>query len=75
MQGQSTGLTVAMDAATFLGSTLSKVVPNLQDRMDLYKLHRQLESKNKDTASLAGGKATLFMTPADMNLKLQMGQM
>merc|ERR1712139_214535 len=74
VQGQSTGLTVAMDAATFLGPTLSKVVPNLQDRIDLYKLQKQLESNNKDTASLASGKATLFMTPEDMKLKLQMGQ-
>merc|ERR1719162_1349048 len=72
VRGQSTGLTVAMDAATFLGPTLSAVVPNLQDRIDLYKLQKQLESKNKDTASLAGGKATLFMTPEDMNLKLQL---
>merc|ERR1712188_177832 len=74
VQGQSTGLTVAMDAATFLGPTLSKVVPNLEDRIGLYKLQKQLESRNKDTASLASGKATLFMTPEDMNLKLQMGE-
>merc|ERR1711977_305445 len=73
VQGQSTGLTVAMDAATFLGPTLSKVVPNLEDRIGLYKLQKQLESRNKDTASLASGKATLFMTPEDMKLKLQMG--
>jgi len=74
VQGQSTGLTVAMDAATFLGPTLSKVVPNLEDRIGLYKLQKQLESRNKDTASLASGKATLFMTPEDMKLKLQMGE-
>lgn len=74
VQGQSTGLTVAMDAATFLGPTLSKVVPKLEDRIGLYKLQKQLESRNKDTASLASGKATLFMTPEDMKLKLQMGE-
>lgn len=74
VQGQAAGLTVAMDAATFLGSTLSKAVPSLSDRIDLYKLHQQLESKNRDTASLSSGKANLFLTPKDMNLKLQMGQ-
>jgi len=74
VQGQSSGLTVATDAATFLGPTLSKVVPNLQDRIDLYKLQKQLESNNKDTASLASGQATLFMTPEDMNLKLHLQQ-
>merc|ERR1719235_2976319 len=72
VHGEAEGLKVAMDAATFLGPTLGNVVPNLEDRLDLYKLHQQLQSKNKDTASLASGKATLFMTPEDMNLKLQM---
>merc|ERR1719456_1410409 len=74
VQGQSTGLTVAMDAATFLGPTLSKVVPNLSDRLELYKLHQELESRNKDTKSLSSGNANLFMTPEDMKLKLQMGE-
>merc|ERR1712072_1008439 len=74
VQGQSAGLTEAMDAATFLGPTLSKVVPNLSDRLELYKLHQELESRNKDTKSLSSGKAHLFLTPTDMKLKLQMGQ-
>jgi regulator of protease activity HflC (stomatin/prohibitin superfamily) len=74
VQGQSAGLTEAMDAATFLGPTLSKVVPNLSDRLELYKLHQELESRNKDTKSLSSGNANLFLTPSDMKLKLQMGQ-
>merc|ERR550514_2176856 len=74
VQGQSAGLTEAMDAATFLGPTLSKVVPNLSDRLELYKLHQELESRNKDTKSLSSGNAHLFLTPSDMKLKLQMGQ-
>jgi len=74
VQGQAAGLTVAMDAATFLGPTLSQAVPSLTDRLDLYKLHQELESRNKDTASLSSGKANLFLTPKDMNLKLQMGE-
>merc|ERR1711959_708306 len=52
VHGESDGLKLAMDAATFLGPTLGKVVPQLADRLDLYKLHQQLESKNRDTASL-----------------------
>merc|ERR1719387_965693 len=55
VHGEADGLKVAMDAATFLGPTLGNVVPNLEDRLDLYKLHQQLQSKNKDTASLASG--------------------
>jgi len=72
VQGESAGLSLAKGAATFLGPALSEVVPDLEDRLALYKLHQELASKNKDTASLASGQATLFLTPQDMNLKLQM---
>jgi len=72
IQGQAAGLAVAMETATFLGSTLSKAVPKLSDRLDLYKLHQELESRNRDTASLSSGKANLFLAPKDMKLKLDM---
>merc|ERR1712025_404652 len=68
VHGEADGLKVAMDAATFLGPTLGKVVPDLKDRLDLYKLHQQLQSTNMDTANLASGSATLFMTPEDLKL-------
>jgi hypothetical protein len=45
---------------------------NSSDRLELYKLQEQLQAKNEDTRNLASGKAQLFLTPQDVNLKLSM---
>merc|ERR1719456_693979 len=72
--GETGGLKLAKNVATFLGGSLKTELPNLASRLELYKLHETLRSKNEDTKSLASGQATLFLTPQDMNLKLQMGE-
>lgn len=72
--GEASGLKLAKNVATFLGGSLKTELPNLDSRLELYRLHETLRSKNEDTKSLASGQATLFLTPQDMNLKLQMGE-
>merc|ERR1712185_249040 len=73
VEGESSGLKLAKNVATFLGGSLKTELPSLDSRLELYRLHETLRSQNEDTKSLASGQATLFLTPQDMNLKLQMG--
>lgn len=67
--GQAEGLQYAMAATTFLDG-LNISVPDLSQRVALYKMHKSLENQNKRTQRLASAKATLFLTPEDMNLAL-----
>eukprot|EP00408_Alexandrium_pacificum_P017842 CAMPEP_0171193466 /NCGR_PEP_ID=MMETSP0790-20130122/20393_1 /TAXON_ID=2925 /ORGANISM="Alexandrium catenella, Strain OF101" /LENGTH=487 /DNA_ID=CAMNT_0011658643 /DNA_START=171 /DNA_END=1634 /DNA_ORIENTATION=+ len=67
--GEAKGAELAKSAATFIDG-LNASLPSVEQRVDLYKLHKQLEHQNAKTKSLASGKATLFLTPQDMNLKL-----
>merc|ERR1712139_295695 len=69
--GESGGLTLAKKASTFM-SGLGSALPNTAQRLDLYKLHETLEAKTADTSNLASGSAQLFLTPKDLNLKLNM---
>jgi regulator of protease activity HflC (stomatin/prohibitin superfamily) len=69
MQGESDGFKVVRNAATFIEG-LNQSVPEIRSRVELYKLHQELASRNADTANLASGSAHLFLTPADMNLRL-----
>lgn len=71
MLGQSDGTKLVQRAATFI-SGLSNAVPQVESRIELYRLHEQLTAKNADTANLAGGTAKLFVTPSDVNLRLDM---
>jgi regulator of protease activity HflC (stomatin/prohibitin superfamily) len=66
--GDSDGTKVMREAATFIGG-LNQSVPDVQDRVNLYSMHKKLDSKNIDTANLAAGNTKLFLTPADINLK------
>lgn len=72
MQGESGGQKRARGAAAFIDG-LSTALPNVTTRVELYKLHETLENNRANTENLASGKATLFMTPQDMKLKLNMG--
>jgi len=69
MHGEATGMEMMRGAATFIGG-LNESVPDVNRRVDLYTLHQQLESRNKDTQNLASGSAHLFVTPQDLNLRL-----
>merc|ERR1711865_527767 len=72
MQGESGGMKRARGAKEFIDG-LSGAVPNITKRVELYELHEKLENSRANTENLAAGKATLFLTPQDMNLKLHMG--
>jgi len=71
MQGESDGMERAMSAKAFIDG-LNTSVANASKRVELYELHEVLENNRISTQHLSSGKATLFLTPKDMNLKLQM---
>jgi len=72
MQGESAGLKRARSAKAFIDG-LSSSVSNASKRVELYEFHETLENTRANTKNLASGKATLFLSPKDMNLKLQIG--
>jgi len=69
MSGEATGLQLVRGAATFIEG-LNESVPSAESRVELYKLHESLKSRNVDTSNLASGSAHLFLTPEDLNLRL-----
>merc|ERR1712232_861937 len=60
MIGQSDGTKLVQRAATFI-TGLNDSLPNVDSRVDLYKLHEQMTSRNRDTQNLATGNAKLFL--------------
>ena len=72
MQGESAGMKRARSATAFIDG-LSSSVLNVSKRVELYEMHENLENTRANTQNLASGKATLFLTPQDMKLKLHMG--
>lgn len=69
MKGEATGMQLVRSAATFIQG-LNETVPNVESRVQLYRLHNELEGRNRDTQNLASGKAKLFLTPKDLNLRI-----
>mmetsp|Transcript_23664 Transcript_23664/g.54073 ORF Transcript_23664/g.54073 Transcript_23664/m.54073 type:complete len:514 (+) Transcript_23664:52-1593(+) len=67
--GEAKGAEIAKSASVFIDS-LNVSLPSVEQRVELYKLHKNLESQNQKTANLANGKTTLFLSPQDMNLQL-----
>merc|ERR1712232_621871 len=72
MKGESAGMKRARSAKAFIDG-ISSALPNATKRVELYELHEKLENNRANTKNLASGKATLFLTPEDMKLKLHMG--
>jgi regulator of protease activity HflC (stomatin/prohibitin superfamily) len=72
MEGESGGMKRAEGARAFIDG-LSTSVTNVSKRVELYELHEVLENNRANTEHLASGKATLFLTPQDLKLKLHMG--
>jgi len=68
MEGEAHGLKLAKSAEKFM-SALNETGMDLETRLDLYKLHQELSSKNETTANLASGTAMLFVTPNDVYLE------
>jgi regulator of protease activity HflC (stomatin/prohibitin superfamily) len=72
--GENAGLKLAAGADIFINS-LATEIPNITDRVQLYKLHQELAKRNMTSANLAKGGAQLFVAPQDMNLRLQMHEL
>jgi len=70
--GESAGLSLLRAADSFIGG-LKTTVDNVENRVDLYKLHEQISAHNTDTKNLASGSAELYLTPSNVNLKIAMG--
>lgn len=70
MAGDMEGLRRLGFAQEFIGG-LNTSVPSLEDRLDLYKQHIRLESKNIMTRDLAAGGKRFFLTPKDLDLSLK----
>lgn len=68
-EGEAQGLKLAKSASTFI-SELNASLPELDQRVSLYKMHKQLENQNERTKNIASGKATLFMTPEELNMNM-----
>merc|ERR1711953_925995 len=69
MTGEAAGMQLVQRAAIFLEG-LNTTLPDVESRVGLYKLHKELESRNQDTQNLASGSAHLFLTPKDINLRV-----
>mmetsp|Transcript_29444 Transcript_29444/g.83910 ORF Transcript_29444/g.83910 Transcript_29444/m.83910 type:complete len:522 (+) Transcript_29444:114-1679(+) len=69
-EGEAEGVQLAKAASTFF-SELDSSLPDLDERVTLYKLHKQLENQNTRTKHISSGKATLFMTADELNFNLK----
>lgn len=69
-QGEAKGVQLAESAKKFIDG-LSTELPDITERLALYNLQKQLESQNLRLAHITDGKGmTLFLTPQDVNLKM-----
>jgi len=73
-EGEADGIQLAKSASTFLDG-LNASLPDIDQRVTLYKMHKTLENQNMRTQHLASAKATLFLTPDDMNLALNTNEL
>lgn len=70
-EGRAAGEEILEEANTFIGG-LNDTIPDVSTRVKLYQMHESMDSRNLDTRQLANGKAQLFLTPNELNLKLAM---
>lgn len=71
IEGESEGLRLAKNAQTFL-STLGADLPDADSRLALFKFFEEQKMATTRAEHLAAGSAHVFLTPQDMNLKLNM---
>lgn len=69
MTGEAEGTQLVRSANAFIGG-LSESVPEVDLRIDLYRMLEHMRGRNADTQNLASGSAHLFLTPQDLNLRL-----
>mmetsp|Transcript_50453 Transcript_50453/g.99669 ORF Transcript_50453/g.99669 Transcript_50453/m.99669 type:complete len:210 (+) Transcript_50453:3-632(+) len=73
-EGEAEGVEMAKSASTFIND-LSSSLPDVDERLSLYKFHKKLENQNERTKHLASGRATLFMTADELNFNLQSAEL
>merc|ERR1712232_511877 len=74
IEGEADGLRLAKNAQSFL-ATLEKDLPDAEIRLALFKFFEEQQMSTRRAEHLASGKAAVFVTPQDMNLKLKMPDM
>merc|ERR1712176_123075 len=71
MAGEGKGLRLARSANSFF-EVLNVSLPNSSERLELLRFFEEQRARVETAAHIASGNATLFLTPQDMQLKLQM---
>merc|ERR1712217_103518 len=71
MEGEASGLRLANNALSFL-NLLNGSVSNASTRLELFKFFEEQRTATDRMHELASGKANLFLTPQDLQLKVQM---
>merc|ERR1712097_52073 len=71
--GQAEGLRLSQQTLAFFDE-LTTALPDGASRLSLLKFFNEQQTLTEQTRHLAQGDAKLFLTPQDVNLKLQMGQ-
>merc|ERR1740121_107383 len=70
-EGEAEGLEMAMSASSFL-DILNDTVPDVDERLSLYRMHKRIEKQNERTKLLASNKdTTLFLTPEEINFNVK----
>merc|ERR1711920_564176 len=71
MEGEAQGLLLANSALSFF-DLLNSSVPSVEAKLELLRFFEEQRTAVVRMQSLASGNATLFVTPQDMQLKMQM---
>jgi regulator of protease activity HflC (stomatin/prohibitin superfamily) len=68
-EGEASALRMVAGVAVFIQG-LNTSVPNVTDRVELYKLRERKQARNADTAVMGTSSGTLFLEPGQANLNL-----
>lgn len=68
-EGEAYGVQLANSVTTFIDG-LNTSLPDLDQRVKLYKLHQKLENRDIRTQHISGSDATIFVSPEDLGIEL-----
>jgi len=71
IEGEAEGLRLAKNVSTFYDA-LQQCIPDGEQKLQLFRFFQEQSESTKRTEHIASGQAKLFVTPQDMNLKLNM---
>jgi regulator of protease activity HflC (stomatin/prohibitin superfamily) len=71
IEGEAAGLRLAKNVSTFFAS-LEGCMPDEEKRLQLFRFFEEQAEATNRTKHIASGQAKLFVTPQDVNLKLNM---